>query len=192
MAEFPPRPGPAAAANPAAGAGFRGRICPHFPSKIYRNLAIFSEFFRNSLSPKKPIGFTIIPEPPESARTANAGKCAHRPPRYVSRPLPLRRANAGKCGINPVRGGLVEKPGKGLASGGVVGTTPPRGCPALRGRPSSGQARRPVGQPREERDCAPASSREGGCVHLSVRTPLAPIRRSMGLFFQPPNAREAR
>ena len=52
------------------------RNCPHFLSKIFGNLAKFSEFFRNSVSPDEAARAAIIPESPESARTADAGKCA--------------------------------------------------------------------------------------------------------------------
>ena len=44
-------------------------------SKNPVNLSVFIEFYRNSVFSNKPIGSTIIPESPESARTANAGKC---------------------------------------------------------------------------------------------------------------------
>ena len=116
--------------NPAAGTGSRSRNCPHLPSKIYGNLrknpvnlSIFIEFFGNSIFSNKPIGFTIIRESPESARTAIAGNCEgglrwktkpdspERGHRKASQPLRLLpnaslpvTANAGKCALVSTRG----------------------------------------------------------------------------------------
>ena len=77
------------------------RICAHFPSKISRNLrknpvnlSIFIEFFGNSISASEAIGSAIIPQSPESARTANAGK-------YVRRLRRKRSIPTGKGGIEP-------------------------------------------------------------------------------------------
>ena len=92
-------------------------------SKNPVNLSNFIEFYGNSIFSNEAPGFDIIPKSPESARTANAGKCAfrdspERPPdpcgqhpfrRLKNRRLtgglssvPYRRemrvtANAGKC-----------------------------------------------------------------------------------------------
>ena len=47
----------------------------HFPSIIYGNLSNFIDIFRNSISASEAPGSAIIPESPEFARTAIAGKC---------------------------------------------------------------------------------------------------------------------
>ena len=50
-----------------------------YPVNLWKNpvnLSNFIEFFGNSVSEGEATGSAMIPESPESARTANAGKCA--------------------------------------------------------------------------------------------------------------------
>ena len=87
-------------------------------SKNPVNLSIFTEIFGNSISAGEATGAFIIPEPPEAARTATAGKCgemprwktapdspergrrkAGQPPRlHPNAPFP-DTATAGKCAL---------------------------------------------------------------------------------------------
>ena len=67
---------------PAVGTGFRGRISPHFPSKIFRNLpnnpvnlSEFIELFGNSIILNAPSRCAIIRGIFLRPHTANAGNC---------------------------------------------------------------------------------------------------------------------
>ena len=71
------------------------------------NLSNFIEFYGNSIFSNEAPGFAIIPESPESARTANAGKCAFRA-------SPERRIDP--CGQRPFRHLKKNRPTGGLSS----------------------------------------------------------------------------